>query len=628
MQPPPVRGYRFDGFTLDLARRRLTGAGPEPLALSGRAFEVLAFLLANRDRMVSKRELLETVWPRMVVEENNLTQAISGLRRALGDSCESPRFIATVAGRGYQFVGDVRPWVDSAAADEPPVASVETATTVHLEPAPSAASESARPFTTAPIETIEPTAFPATSSPTVSRRGLLSGAGAAVAIAVVGGAWWSRRPSPARLPASIAVLPFKPLLASSRNEAIEIGVAELLINRLSALPGVVITPLSSVRRFSSVDQDPLAAGRELDVAAVVDGTVQIERSDVRLTARLLDVTTGASLWAGSYTERLDDFFALQDALVTQLVSALAVDLPPEARQRLVRRSTADTEAWQLYASGRYQLERRDPDGIQRAKALFQAAIERDPEFAGAIVGLSEAWALSGTFGIVPPVDAFEQARAAAQRALDIDPALPGAMTALGHVLTQLDRDWEGSRRLYERALTLAPNNAWSHAWLSLNLTQSGRLAAALDNINQAQLLEPAAAPFMALGGFIRYHARQFDASIKVLSRMVESAPGAVLPRQFLARALVAQGDAGGAIKLLRDATTPRRDRTRRWVALTRWSVTWRARVQKLPASRPKARSASVSGSTWHCCTSRSASASPPMRRWSAQSTTPRRCSAT
>jgi DNA-binding winged helix-turn-helix (wHTH) protein/TolB-like protein/Tfp pilus assembly protein PilF len=555
MQSPPVRGYRFDQFTLDLARRRLTGAGPEPLALSGRAFEVLAFLLANRDRMVAKRELLEAVWPRMVVEENNLTQAISGLRRALGDSRESPRFIATIAGRGYQFVGDAKPWVDGPAADGlvSPSADLVPVAEAPAVPAPPENIYAALREAGVVSDAIR---TPDVSAPTVTRRGLLAGAGVAAAIAVAGGAWWFSRPAPSRLPASIAVLPFKPLLAPSRNEAIEIGVAELLINRLSALPGVVITPLSSVRRYSSVDQDPLAAGRELGVAAVVDGTVQIERDDVRLTARLLDVATGKALWAGNYTEKLDDFFAVQDALVTQLVSALAVDVPVDARQRLVSRSTADTEAWQLYASGRYQLERRDPDGIQRARELFQSAIDRDPRFVAAITGLSEACALSGTFGLMPPLDAFEQARAAAQRALDIDPSSPGALTALGHVLTQLDRDWQGGRRLYQRALALEPNSGWTHAWLALNLIQVGQASAALDHISQAQGLEPAVAPFMVLGGFIRYHARQFEAASKVLSRIVESAPGAVLPRQFLARTLVAQGDALGAIKLLEGRNHP------------------------------------------------------------------------
>jgi DNA-binding winged helix-turn-helix (wHTH) protein/TolB-like protein/Tfp pilus assembly protein PilF len=542
MQATAIRGYSFAEFTLDLGRRRLS-RDDDTLPLSGRSFEVLAYLLANRDRMVPKRELLEAVWPRMVVEENNLTQAISNLRRVLGDSREAPQFIATVAGRGYQFVGDAQPLrvaVPAAPAVEPLRPAV-------VPPVPEPAS---LPAHEAAGHVSRPVASP------VSRRSLLLGAGALAAAALVAGAWrWSRR-DPTQLPASIAVLPFKPLLAESRNEAIEIGIAELLINRLSVLPGMVVTPLSSVRRFSDLDRDPLQAGRDLEVAAVVDGTVQIQRDQVRLTARLLEVASGRAIWSGDFTEKFGDFFVLQDALVTQLVAALAVEVPAEVRQRLVAHATTDTEAWQLYANGRYQLERREPEAFTRAMRYFEGAIERDPRFALAITGLSEAWALSAIFYAVPPSFALQQARTAAQRALDIAPQLPEALTALGHVLTQYDHDWSGGRGLYRQALAVAPDAAWTHAFLALNLIQSGPASQAREHIYRALQLEPAVMPFMALGGFVDYHARDFDASRQRLSGIVESAPEAVMPRQFLARTLLAQGDAAGALGLLEGRNQP------------------------------------------------------------------------
>jgi len=544
MQPQPVRGYRFAGFTLDLTRRRLSGHGQDTIVLSGRAFEVLAFLLACRDRMVTKRELLDAVWPHLFVEENNLTQAISTLRRVLGDSREAPQFIATIAGRGYQFVGDAQPVIDGVPESDP---ALQAASLPSPAPAP-------LPIPPGEPATSQPAAAPVSNF--VSRRGMLVGVGAAAVAAAAGSAWLLRPKPTSRLPASIAVLPFKPLVSTSRNEAIEIGVAELLINRLSALPGVVVKPLSSVRRFSAPEQDPLQAGRELEVAAVVDGYVQIQQDDVRLTARLLDVATGESLWAGNYTDKLSDFFAVQDALVTQLVNALAVEVPLDTRRRLVQHSTADAEAWQLFANGRYQLERRSPDGVQRALAFFQAAIARDPQFALAITGLSEAWALSGTFALIPPREAFEQARAAAQEALVIDPKLPSALVALGHVKTQLDHDWVAGRNLYREALSIAPNAAWAYAYLALNTIQSGTAANAIDYIGRAQAIEPSAVGFMAIGGLMRYHARQFDAARRQLSAVLESVPGAVLARQFLARVLLAQGDAEAVIRLLDGRNDP------------------------------------------------------------------------
>lgn len=544
MEQQPVRGYRFADFTLDLSRRRLSGGGSDALPLSDRAFEVLAYLLTNRDRMVTKRELMDAVWPRIVVEENNLTQAISALRRALGDARDSPKFIATIAGRGYQFVGDAKPVLEW--GPEPSVVS----------PIPPALLTPPDPLPLPEAEPAIDSRVSVVDSKTVSRRALLAGVGAAAVAVAAGTAWLMRRKPTTGLPASIAVLPFKPLVSTSRNEAIEIGVAELLINRLSTLPGVVVKPLSSVRRYSSAEQDPLQAGRNLEVEAIVDGYVQIQQDDVRLTARLIDVATGESLWAGNYTEKLGNFFAAQDALVTQLVSALAVKVPEQIRRRLVEHGTSDADAWQLYANGRYQLERRDPQALLRARAYFQAAERRDPRFALAITGLSEAWALAGTFAVVPPAEAFDQARRAAQRALDIDPQLPPALVAMGHVKTQFDRDWDGGRRLYRQALALAPNAAWTHAFLALNTTQSGLVANALDDIARAQSLEPAAMPFMALGGFIRYFARQFDASRRQLSGILESAPGAILPRQFLAHVMLALGEPQAVVRMLEGRNDP------------------------------------------------------------------------
>jgi TolB-like protein/Flp pilus assembly protein TadD len=390
----------------------------------------------------------------------------------------------------------------------------------------------------------------------MTRRALLIAAGGAAVAAALGGAWFVQQGRRSRLPASMAVLPFRPLASASRNEAIEYGVTELLINRLSMLPGIVVKPLSSVRRYAALEQDAMTAGRALGVAAVVEGYVHIDHDDVQLTARLLDVETGQSLWAGNFREKLGNFFDVQDALVTQIVTALPVELPDAARQRLVAYDTADSEAWQLYANGRYQIERRDQASTLRAKDYFEKAIARDPQFALAITGLSEACALAGTFAYVPPRIAFEEARAAAKRALAIDPNLPGALVALGHVRTQLDHAWEDARRLYHQALALEPRAAWTHSFLALNSVQSGSIATALEHVSRAQALEPAAFPFMALGGFIRYFARQFDASRRELSSVAESVPAAALPRQFFARTLLVQGDAAAVVKLLEGRNDP------------------------------------------------------------------------
>jgi tetratricopeptide (TPR) repeat protein len=293
----------------------------------------------------------------------------------------------------------------------------------------------------------------------------------------------------------------------------------------------------------------VAAGRSLDVEAVLEGSVQIRDARVRLTARLTETGSGRTLWAGDFTERLDDFFLVQDSLATQLVEALTPHLPADARRRAVRHETTDVEAWQLYANGRYHLGRRNETSLRAAIEYFSAAVARDPAFALALAGLSEAWSLTAVFNIEPPATALEQARAAATRAIESDPGLPDGYSAMGQVVTQMDRDLEGGRKLYSRALALDPGHALTHAFMALNLTQAGRHPAALEAIAKAQQLEPASLVFSSIAGLVGYMAREFDEAERRLGSVLHAAPDAPLPRHFLARVMLARGRGADVLDL-------------------------------------------------------------------------------
>jgi DNA-binding winged helix-turn-helix (wHTH) protein/TolB-like protein/Flp pilus assembly protein TadD len=547
MNGESIRAYQFAGFSFNLAKRRLSGPDGAVIPLSGRAYDVLAFLVENRDRVVGKDELIKAVWPQSIVEDNNLNQAISTVRRALGDSRDVPRFIVTVAGRGYQFIGDAVPLEEPAAElrDE----AVRRATdsgAIASSGAPADEAEFAR-------------SLPAPASRLVaraSRRAVLSGLAVAAAAAVGTGIWWNRSRQRSRLPKSIAVLPFKPLLPEARNPPMELGVTELLINRLSRLPGVVVAPLSSVMRFAADDVDPLDVGRKLHVEAVVDGRLQVHEDRVRLTARLLAIDDGASLWANNFTEPLGELLAVQDTLANQLVNALTTELSNETRSGVLAQETSDVEAWQLYVNGRFQVERRDAPSLRRAIEFFDAALRRDPRFALASAGLSDAYTLIAVFGIEPPSRAFAQARQAAVRARELDPKLPAAHVALGHVLTQYDRNLEAGRKAYLQALTLKPEFGGAMAFMALNLTQAGDLAAAIGYLRKAQALEPANFAFLALSGWVRYFTRAFDDAERELARLVEAAPQAALPRQFLAHVMLMRGKGVEVVRLLEGRNEP------------------------------------------------------------------------
>jgi TolB-like protein/Flp pilus assembly protein TadD len=352
------------------------------------------------------------------------------------------------------------------------------------------------------------------------------------------------------------VLPFKPLVARAGDEALELGIAETLINRLSGLPGVAVSPLSSVRRFGGADQDPIEAGRTLEVAAVIEGHVQFQADRIRLTARLLDVRDGSALWTGSFDERSTDFFAVQDSLARQLVEALSVDLSEEAQRRLTRHYTDDVVAWQLYLNGRYHWDRKSEDGFRKAIQYYEAAERRDPRFALPAAGLADVWAVFGVFGILPPGVAFPRARQAARRAIALDPELAEAQAALGHVQVQGSRDWSDGERQYRLALKLKPTYAQAVMWLANDHAYQNRLPEALVEAQQAQALEPMSITFVANVGLIQTFTRNYDAAVAQLVDLVEAAPQAVIARNHLARAYCLRGEPKKAVQVLEGYPQP------------------------------------------------------------------------
>ena len=544
MNESALRTYRFGQFRVDLLRQELIGPDGAVAGLSARAYDVLIYLLENRDRVVSKNELMKAVWPRSVVEENNLNQAVTILRRALGDRRDSPQFVRTIAGRGYRFVGEVseESGPETTAASSAP--ETTEANAGELAAAPPSPLAMPSPLTAEP--------------PDAPRRRLLLGLGAAV-VAAGGVAWWlrSRGTQEATGPLrSLAVLPFRPLVEESTDPALEIGMADTLITRLSAVPGLVVRPLSSVRAYAADDQDPLHVGRELDVEAVLEGHVLVRSNRVRVTARLLEISDGTALWSGSFEEPLDQFFAAQDALAGQVISALQIEMTDRDRLRLLDHPTDNVEAWQLYLNGRHRWERKSPEAIYRAIEYYEAAEKLDPAFALAAVGQADAWAVLGVYHVLPTAEAFGRAGAAAERALAIAPELPEALAAMGHVLVQGRRDWQGGERLYRRALKAKPRFAQAHMWLGNDCAFQGRLSEALAGARRAQELEPLSLTFAANVGLILFVIRDYASAMAQLTPLVEAAPEFALARNHLARVLLASGSPEKAIAVLGGTSSP------------------------------------------------------------------------
>ena len=273
---------------------------------------------------------------------------------------------------------------------------------------------------------------------------------------------------------SIAVLPFKPLIASQRDQALEMGVADALIARLSMIRELDVRPISAIRKYDALDQDALAAGREQRVDAVIDGQIQRSGERVRVRVRLLRVTGGTQLWADEIEERLTDTFALQEAVSTRISNALAVTLPRDQRTLPTNRHTDDVEAYQLYLRGRYHLTQLTDDGFWKALDFFRRAVAKDPAYASAHAGIAEAYLNLSGFNAIRPAEGFPKARQAAETALRIDDRLAEAHVALAGAIFLHDWDWSAADAAYRRALQLNPGVSDAHMAYGLFLGTMGR----------------------------------------------------------------------------------------------------------------------------------------------------------
>lgn len=520
--PSTYTRYEFGDFALEVGQQRLrrldTG---EVIPLSGKAFDTLLYLAGHAGEMLDKDVLLQAIWPGVIVEENSLTQIISTLRQLLGEARGENRYIATVARKGYRFVAKV---------------------TRRDEPGP-------------PDAAMMSAASPPSAPPAAARRRLGPlFAGAAALIVVIAAIALFFKPTGIEKSApvaaqTLAILPFKPLRPADRNESLELGMTESLIASLGRYSPQAIKPLSSVRRYGALDQDAIAAGRELGVDTVLDGSLQRREDRLRVSVRLLRVADGQQLWAQNFDQEFTTIFDLQDVIAERVAKSLAVRWAGGASTRGAP-YTQDSEAYALYASGRLAWTRQTEASLLQAIAFYQQAIARDPNYALAYTGLADSYAVLGVFGIRPPQEVYPKARQAVEKALSIDPDLAAAHSALGHIKVQYDYDWEGAVREYARAIQLDPTLALAYHRRGRLSALQGDIDRALADSERAQQLEPLwLAPRVAAANFL-YDARRYDESIRHIEQVLaldERSDGA---RAILVRDLLASGDSERALREL------------------------------------------------------------------------------
>jgi tetratricopeptide (TPR) repeat protein len=378
---------------------------------------------------------------------------------------------------------------------------------------------------------------------------------AALVVMVAVGAFlfeWSRgghsAPSATSAPPAIqtlAVLPFKPLLPTERaqrddqrDEPLELGMTESMIASLGARGGLTIRPLSSARRFGSIDRDPLAAGRALHAESVLDGAVQHHGDQLRVSVRLLRVADGRQLWADQFEGDVTGIFGVQERISAKVAEILSARSTVAAGALPTLGGTKDSTAYLLYANGRYALARSTEPSLVLAIGYFEKAIERDPLFALAHVGLADCYMVLGVYGMRPPAETLPRARDAVLKALRIEPRLAGAYGTLGHIKMQYDRDWDGAEVDFARAIALNPSLAEPHMYWGVLLGMRGEPDRGLEELKQAQQLEPLLTLPKTRAASLLYFAHRYDEAIAQIteSLALDDRPGvahALLGRVYL-----------------------------------------------------------------------------------------------
>jgi TolB-like protein/class 3 adenylate cyclase/Tfp pilus assembly protein PilF len=336
----------------------------------------------------------------------------------------------------------------------------------------------------------------------------------------------------------IAVLPFKPLVPENRDQVLELGMADSLIAKLSNIREIVVRSLNSVRKYSGLDQDPVAAGRELEVSSVLEGNVQKSGDRIRVSARLINVADGSSLWANTFDEKFTDVFAVQDAISQKVADALALRLSGEENKRLTRRYTENVEAYQLYLTGRYHWNKLTPPEITKSIEFFKKAIELDPTYALAYFGLADAYRSLAPTSEVPSKDTLPQAQAAATKALELDETLAEPHATLAFIHTWYDWDWSAAEREAKRAIELNPNWSFGHIAYAQMLSVTGRSQEAIAEGARAVELDPLSLIINALNGYHLHLARRDDEAIARLKKTLELDSSFWIAHQFLGIAYV------------------------------------------------------------------------------------------
>lgn len=507
---------RFDNFEIDFAEATLRKSGA-PVRLRPQAFRILSLLAASPGRLVTRERIRQEIWgPDTFVDFNQgLNVCIKQIREALGDDPDQPRFIETVPKLGYRFIAAMHP-VETDAV--PPPADTDIAsgqTALGQEPL-------ARPSVEAePTGAAVPAPAPLHARPRV-RIALVLAASFLVTAATAAVVLSMRRGGETVLPIrSLAVLPLTNVSADTEHDYLAEGITDALTNDLAQIGSLKVISRTSMTRYRDTSTPLPEIARELDVDAIVEGSMSHSEGRVRVNVQLVHAGTDHHVWAQTYERSVDDVLTLQRDIARAVAIAIRARLTPDERSRLAAAARPiDPVAYDAYLRGRHFWNERSAEALEKAVKYFKEAIARDPQYAAAHAGLADTYVL-GPGLRTNAADTYSLARAAATRALELDDTLAEAHSALGMVHLFFDWNLQEAGARFRRAIDLNPGYASARQTYAEYLTVVGRLDEAMVEIERARALDPLSLSISRDVGRVHYLAGRYDRAIGELRRTLE-----------------------------------------------------------------------------------------------------------
>lgn len=520
--------YEFGSIRLDATNRLIYQNGVS-LGVQPRVVDTLLVLVKNANQIVDKDTLLDAVWHDAAVEEGGLKRNVSLLRKALGDE---GRFIETLPKRGYRFTAEVKESWEEAPFYEIEEVVLQRRATLKIthEEEVTDTNVSARSAAVG-TQTI--------TVPTAAKRRFVYSlrvlALPAVALAIVGGFYFFRgsgnnatasASAPIR---TIAILPLRNLDKNLQN-SFALGLTDALISRLGKFNRLTVRPFSAVEKFDEGRKDALTFGQELKTDAVLEGTIQTIDNRVRVNLRLADVKTGRQLWTDTVEETASDLLKLQDTISGKVAQVLLIRLKRDEELLLSKKATTNPQAYELYLIGREKWMRREVN--RDCLAFYRKAIELDPNFALAYLGIADLYAF--TYETKVAEDALA-------KTIDLDPTLHEAYATRGFLQMFHHWDWAGADRSLRRAIELAPNSSKAHHWYGVYLSIQGRFDEAQREMERALELDPTALAIMTDLAELHYFKSDYEHAERELQQVLTIDPSFLNARLDLVKVRYKRG---------------------------------------------------------------------------------------